>query len=177
MTLYFVTGNKNKFAEAQAIMPQLQQITLDLEEIQSDDIKKIVAHKLAQVQTFPCIVEDTSIYIDALNGLPGPFIKWFLQALQPEGIAELVHKYDNHTATAKTVIGLAEKEGTIMFFEGQTKGTIVSPKGNYFGWSSIFQPEGHSKTYAELSMQERTQVNQRGKAFKKLAEHYENLHH
>src|SRR5689334_6374952 len=97
--LYFITGNAGKFNEIKAIIPAVEQLKLDLDEIQSLDSQAVIEHKLEQAATRhngEFFVEDTSVTIDCLNGLPGTFIKWFLETLKPAGLAELVHKYPNH---------------------------------------------------------------------------------
>jgi inosine/xanthosine triphosphate pyrophosphatase family protein len=64
MTIYFITGNKSKFTEGKAILPELEQLEIDLPEIQEIDARLIIEAK-----------EDTSLYLECLNGLPGPLIK------------------------------------------------------------------------------------------------------
>ena len=149
MTLYFLTGNKNKFAEVKAVLPQVEQLEVDLPEIQELDAHKIVSAKLKEAlkhHTGPLMAEDTSLYIDGMNGLPGPFCKWFLHALGDKG--------------------------SIEFFEGETRGTIVEPKTeSKFGWDAIFLPNGSTKTYNEMSREEKNAISHRGKALAKLKAH------
>ncbi len=73
MEIYFITGNKNKFEEAKSVIPELQQLDIDLPEIQEIDAKTIIKAKLAEAFRYKqseFIVEDTSLYLDCLNGLP-----------------------------------------------------------------------------------------------------------
>jgi inosine/xanthosine triphosphate pyrophosphatase family protein len=80
MKIQFITGNKNKFAEAQKIISNLEQLDVDLPEIQEIDAKKVIEAKLQEARNLfegEFVVEDTSLYLDCLNGLPGPLIKWF----------------------------------------------------------------------------------------------------
>src|SRR4051794_13711802 len=104
--LYFITGNANKFREISAQIPELKQLALDLDEIQSLDPQAVIAHKLDQAAAHPdapaggqFIVEDTSLSLDALGGLPGTYIKWFQQAIGLAGISELAAKYPDQSAT------------------------------------------------------------------------------
>jgi inosine/xanthosine triphosphate pyrophosphatase family protein len=65
--------------EAQELLPEIRGVNLDLMEIQELDATKIIRAKLAEAQrshTGRFIVEDTSLYLDEMNGLPGPLIKW-----------------------------------------------------------------------------------------------------
>jgi inosine triphosphate pyrophosphatase len=171
MALYFITGSKNKFAEIRAIVPYIEQLEIDLPELQELDPHTILSAKLSEARkhhTGALIVEDTSLYFDGMNGLPGPFIKWFLQALEFEGLAKLAAYYGG-AATAKTLIAYADETGTVEFFEGEVKGTIVPPRQlSGFGWDAIFVPEGYDKTFAELGLEEKNKISMRRKAAEKL---------
>jgi len=172
MTLYFITGNKNKFAEVSAILPGVKQLDIDLPEIQDIDAKEIIKAKLLEALNYKqaaFIVEDTSLYFDCLNGLPGPLIKWFMNTLGNKGLFNIVEKLGNNKAEAKTIIGYAKSPDEIYYFEGSIKGRIVSPKGKSgFGWDPIFQPEGNSKSFAEFSQKEKNEISMRRIALNKL---------
>lgn len=174
MTLYFITGNKNKFREARSIL-EVEQLDIELPEIQDIDAKKIIKAKLLEAlkhKKGDFIVEDTSLYFDCLNGLPGPLIKWFLQVMGNQGLYEIVEKFGNNKAEAKTLIGYATNS-KIHYFEGSIKGRIVAPKvQSNFGWDPIFQPEGYSKSFSELSA-EKNKISMRRVAFSKLREFIE----
>ena len=69
----------------------MEQSDIDLTEIQSVDPKEIIEHKLNEAKKHMkgnLVVEDTSLYFEALNGLPGPLIKWFLKTVGNEGLAK-----------------------------------------------------------------------------------------
>jgi inosine triphosphate pyrophosphatase len=177
MSLKFVTGNKNKFEEVKAILApiEVEQVVLDLEEIQDLDPQKVIEHKLKQVMfeaPGEYMVEDTSLYMDCLNGkLPGPFIKFFESSLGNQGLADMAEKMGNTKGTAKTIIGHIRSNGDIQFFEGEVRCDIVQPRGNGdFGFGPIFQVEGQDKTYAEMTKEEKHTVSMRGKAVRKLKE-------
>ncbi len=172
--LYFITGNKNKLLEIKAILPFVEQLELDLEEIQEIDAHKIIRAKMQEAfkqhktgESF--IIEDTSLYLDGLNGLPGPLIKWFMQKLGVNGIYEMVVKLGNDKAEAKTIIGYAKNASEIQFFEGSVKGKIVKPSGETsFGWDPIFMPQGHTKTFQEMNKEEKNKISMRRIACDKL---------
>lgn len=176
MTLYFITGNQEKLKEVKAMVPEVEGIDLDLPEIQELDPMKIITGKLKEAtkeREGEFFVEDTSLYFECLNGLPGPLIKWFLQSLGTRGIYELVSKYDNHKAVAKNVIGYSDGKD-IHFFVGEIKGKIVKPRGKTnFGWDSIFRPDGFEKTFAEMSQEEKNKISHRKLALTKLKEFLE----
>ncbi|HHD92531.1 MAG TPA: non-canonical purine NTP pyrophosphatase [Candidatus Portnoybacteria bacterium] len=179
MDLFFITGNNKKFEEAQLILPSLKQLNIDLPEIQEIDAHKVVENKIKEAlkhKNGNIIVEDTSLYLDCLNGLPGPLIKWFTKTIKINGLAKIAHKLENTHAQAKTIVGYAENPSKIFFFEGIIEGNIVTPRGErvVFGWNSIFQPTDHSKTFAEMDLIEKNQLSMRGIAFQKLKEFLEN---
>src|SRR3989344_8485655 len=153
MSIYLITGNKGKLAEVQSILGNVEALDIDLPEIQSLDAHEIIKAKLEEAQkhqTGEFIVEDTSLYFQVLKGLPGPLIKWFMKTIGNEGLYKIAESFGNSSAEAKRIIVYSDAQGNISFFEGNIKGTIVSPRGEGFGWDPIFQPEGYPKTFGEL---------------------------
>lgn len=173
-TLFFVTGNNHKFHEAQALLPQLRRVVFDLPEEQSLDPQLVITKKLEvarQQHDGPLIVEDTSLYLEGLNGFPGPLIKWMLQAVGNQGIYDLCQSIHNRQAIARTVIGYDNGEA-IQFFTGETEGQIVAPYGNDgFGWDQIFQPDGLQETFAEMGDEFKPEFSMRTRAFEQLRQY------
>jgi non-canonical purine NTP pyrophosphatase (RdgB/HAM1 family) len=173
--IYFVTGSEGKFRELSAMLPELKQLKLELDEIQSLDPKKVIEHKLEQAShehEGELMVEDTSLVLQALGELPGTFIKWFQQALGLDGIAELAAKYPDQSATARTVIGYRDGAGERHYFTGEAHGRIVKPRGaGGFGWDDIFVPEGYEKSFAELGPEEKNRISMRRAAAAQFADH------
>lgn len=171
--LTFITGNDNKFNEVKAIIPEIEQLDIDLPEIQSLDPQEIVEFKLKVAsESLPgnFIVEDTSLYLDGLHGLPGPFIRWFMKAMGRDGLAKVAIDSGNTRAEAKTVIGYLDDAGNSHYFEGSIKGNIVMPLGETsFGWDPIFLPDGHEATFAEMGVTEKNRISMRREAAQKLA--------
>lgn len=172
--IHFITGNKNKFEEVKTIFPDVEQLDIDLPEIQEIDAKEIVRSKLSEAfrhRTGEFIVEDTSLSLACLGGLPGPLIKWFLKTVGNDGLAEIAEKLGNDKAEAKTIIGYARNREEVYFFEGVVWGRIVKPKGETnFGWDPIFLPDGYEKTFAEMSREEKNEISMRRSALNKLNE-------
>jgi non-canonical purine NTP pyrophosphatase (RdgB/HAM1 family) len=175
MDIFFVTSNQGKLREAQELLAEIRGIDLDLTEIQELDATKIIRAKLAEAQkshTGRFMVEDTSLYLDEMHGLPGPLIRWFLQSIGTEGIYRLSQTFGNARATARTWIGYANEHGEVAFFEGVIFGTVVMPRGTGgFGWDAIFQPNGSAKTFAEMTSQEKQQFSMRRIAIEQLQQH------
>jgi non-canonical purine NTP pyrophosphatase (RdgB/HAM1 family) len=157
----FITGNQGKLNEAREILKgiNVNNKDIDLPEIQETDAKKVIEAKLLEAYTHhkgEYIIEDTSLYFDSLNGLPGPLIKWFLEKLGKQKLFEIAKKLNNFGAEAKTIIGYMNKKGEIKYFEGSVKGKIASPKGEGgFGWDQIFMPAGYKKTFGEMTSEEK----------------------
>jgi len=168
----FLTGSANKFAEIQAFIPDLVQKDMDLPDIPELDPHKVIKAKLEAALTHfegECIVEDTSLYIEGLGGLPGPLIKWFMKSLGFAGLAELALRSDSQKTEAKTIIGYARPGQEIQYFEGVVAGRIVAPRGDSnFGWEPIFMPDGFDKVFAEMTFEEKNACSMRGKAAEKL---------
>jgi non-canonical purine NTP pyrophosphatase (RdgB/HAM1 family) len=166
--IYFITGNAGKFREAKAIMPEIEQIDLDLPEIQELDPKSIIEAKLKEAsrqmpgKQFFC--EDVSLCFENMNGFPGPLIKWMLKSLGNEGIAKTVA---GTKAKACAYIGYTDGKD-IRFFKGELGGKIVSPKGESFGWDPIFQPDGYDKTLGELPQEKKNEISMRKHALEAL---------
>ncbi len=118
--IIFTTSNQGKFEEAKAFIPELQQLKVPLPEIQETDAKKILTAKIKEAFKYSqerLVVEDTSLYLECLKGLPGPLIKWFLQTLGTKGLAEIAEKLGNRKARAVTVLGYADNPANISFLK------------------------------------------------------------
>lgn len=177
--IYFITGNKDKVLEISELIPGIEQLDIDLPEIQSLDMHDIIKAKLKVAldhHSGPFIVEDTSIEINGLGGLPGPFIKWFGRAIGNEGIFRMASASDDTSAVGRTLIGFARSRKEVHFFEGTMLGKIVSPRGERgFGWDAIFMPEGSDKTFAEMDDPDRIGRKARRDAIIQLAENLSNI--
>ncbi|MCD7460419.1 hypothetical protein HAX54_043514 [Datura stramonium] len=175
----FVTGNAKKLEEVRAILGQsipFQSLKLDLPELQGEpeDISKEKARIAAKEVNGPVLVEDTCLCFNALKGLPGPYIKWFLQKIGHEGLNNLLMAYEDKTAYAMCIFSLALGPNTEpMTFVGKTLGRIVPARGpNDFGWDPIFQPHGYDQTYAEMPKEEKNKISHRGKALELVKSHF-----
>jgi len=171
----FVTGNPDKAAEVQELLPGIRIIAVDMPEIQEVDSKKIIAAKVRTAfehySDGPIIVDDTGFYMDCLNGqLPGPLVKWFLKTITNIGLVNMAQSMGNMRAKAMTVIGYATSPTDIIFFEGEMPGTIVMPEGGPKGpgWSSILIPDGYNEIYYTMDVTKKNAMSMRSQAIKKL---------
>ncbi|KAI9818571.1 MAG: nucleoside triphosphate pyrophosphohydrolase ham1 [Pycnora praestabilis] len=178
-TLNFITSNSNKLVEVKAILGATVEIhsqALDLVEMQGtiEEISVDKCRRAADAIKGPVLVEDTCLCFNALKELPGPYIKWFLQAIGLEGLNRLLVAYDDKSAQAVCTIAYSEGPGyEPITFQGRTLGKIVPARGPpNFGWDPIFEYEG--QTYAEMEKMEKNKISHRFKALVKLKEWLKN---
>jgi len=145
---------------------------------ESDDISKSKCLEASRQLKGPVLVEDTCLGFTSLGGLPGPYIKWFLKELGPEGLFKLLAAWQDKTAFAVCTFAYhsGEDEDEVLLFKGSCKGTIVAPRGpTTFGWDPCFQPEGFDLTYAEMSGEQKDSISHRSKALQKLQTYFNSI--
>ncbi|MCD6471415.1 RdgB/HAM1 family non-canonical purine NTP pyrophosphatase [bacterium] len=179
MKIYFVTNNKNKVKEFESILGfRLKHINLNLKEIQAVDVEKVVEHKSKQAFRKikkPVIVEDTGLYFNAWNGLPGALIKFFGERIGYKNLGKLLK--DNRQATAKTVVAYFDGKNYKKFV-GTIEGKISKKaKGEMnFGWDIIFIPNGYKKTFAQLTAKEKNNISMRKIALEKMKKYLNKIY-
>ncbi|HXO19004.1 MAG TPA: non-canonical purine NTP pyrophosphatase [Thermoanaerobaculia bacterium] len=170
-----VTGNPGKIAEARRLVgPELEAVELDLPEIQSLDLAAVLAGKGEEAWRRlgrPLVVEEAGLELAALNGFPGPLVKWMLDAVGAAGIARLAASLGNPRAIARCALLFRDAARTVVA-EGKTEGTLVlPPRGAHgFGWDPVFLPDGETRTFGELSGPAKDALSHRGRAWRALLE-------
>ena len=151
----FITGNQGKADYlAKYLKFPVKHRKVDLDEIQSLDLKTVVEHKVRQAYDIvgsPVLVEDVALEFKALGRLPGTFIRFYVDEVPFETICRTLDGL-SRDAMARAAFGYFDGS-KITFFEGSLRGTIAAhPKGeNGYGWDKIFVPEGYKQTRAEMS--------------------------
>ena len=184
MELIFATHNQNKVKEISAILPSIIELKslddLNFTNQIPETSKTLKGNALIKARTIfnkfqrDCFADDTGLEVEVLNGAPGAKSARFAgnKKSDEDNIFKLLKelKYqDNTKAQFRTVIALIYKHEEFIF-EGIIKGKIIDEiKGeNGFGYDSIFQPEHHLLSFAEISTEEKNKISHRAIAFKKL---------
>ena len=184
MKLVFASNNKNKIQEIQALVPNTIQI-VSLDEIGcTEDIPEtantiegnaiLKANYVTEKYGYDCFADDTGLEVDALNGAPGVYSARYAGEQKDANdnmdklLTQLQNK-SNRKANFKTVIAL-NLNGKQNLFTGIINGKIIEEKigTNGFGYDPIFVADGYDKTFAELSLKEKSTISHRGIAVKEL---------
>lgn len=186
MQLVFASNNKNKIKEIQSLVPNSIQILSLIDIGCFDDIPEtadtiegnaaLKANYVTEKFGFNCFADDSGLEVDALNGAPGVYSARY--AGEPkddnkniEKVLENLNGKTNRKANFKTVICL-NLDGEQHLFTGIINGKIIKEKigTNGFGYDPIFVADGYEKTFAELSMEEKSSISHRGKAVRQLVD-------
>lgn len=184
--LVFATNNANKLAEVQAMLANEYRIVTLSDIGFYDDIPEpyptfrenawTKAQTVFEQTGYDCFAEDTGLVIDALQGEPGVLsARYAGEPSNARNNMELVlQKMDgiaHRQARFVTIIALLQK-GKIHYFEGRAEGTIrheASGEGG-FGYDPIFQPNGYTITFGEMSKSEKNRISHRAKAVAQLVD-------
>jgi XTP/dITP diphosphohydrolase len=185
-TLIFATNNQHKVDEIRLVLGNrfniitLKEAGIDIDIPEPHDTleanaseKSTVIHRLTKKN---CFSEDTGLEVGALNGEPGVKSARYAGEARSfeDNITKLLFNLQPHTdrsARFRTVISLILNDKEYLF-EGICTGTIITAKegNNGFGYDPVFIPDGSSKTFAEMSMAEKSAFSHRKKALEKLIE-------
>jgi XTP/dITP diphosphohydrolase len=181
-TIYFVTGNTNKFNEVSRLFSKenikysLKQKDSATLEIQARSIKDVASFKLNSVKgkvAGSFFIEDAGFFVDnPLNGFPGVYSSYVMKTIGNKGILRLIEDFDASKAHFTTIIAFYfEPLDKDFFFEGEVHGKVsntIRGSGG-FGFDPIFLPNDiPDKTFAELSTEEKNKISHRGKAWRKF---------
>lgn len=154
----FVTGNKNKAKHLSDLLGiEIEYQDAELLEIQSMDVVEVAKDKALKAYEAiqrPVLIEDQAVYLEALGGFPGPFVKYMVESSGGvESIARILDGFDSRRCIAKDVFVYYDGDQTKVFI-GEHGGTIAdAPRGSGgWGWDPVYCPDGfNGKTSAELS--------------------------
>lgn len=191
MKLIFATNNQNKLSEINQILGNKFEV-LGLKDIGfHDDIpeteptikgnSELKADFIYKKFAINCFADDTGMLVEALNGEPGVYSARYagLPSNSEKNIQKVLTNLkgkQNRNAKFITVITLV-LDGKKHYFEGVIEGEILHEKHGKsgFGYDPIFRPKGYSKTFAQMSADEKNKISHRGLAVQKLADFLSNL--
>ena len=179
-TINFVTSNPLKLKDVHAILGnhttfKLIHHDLELPELQAplDEIAINKCITAAAIIEDAILVEDTALTFNSLNGLPGPYIKTFMQKIGLEGLLRILSDYEDKTAIATSTFAYTKGPNQpVKLFTGRMHGKIIqpSPIPDESNWRSIFQPEGYDISYAMMQQDTKNKISHRYKALMLLVD-------
>lgn len=184
LRLVFATHNTNKAREIQSIMPNGVEI-LSLEDIgceedipeTGDTLTENALQKARHVFStygLNCFADDTGLEVTALNKAPGVYSARYAGPERDANanmdlLLENLSGHSDRSARFKTCIALII-HGEETLFDGTVEGMIGMEKvgAEGFGYDPIFYPEASTRTFAEMSLHEKSEQSHRARAFKKM---------
>jgi len=173
--LFFVSSNVHKYQEAKKILDsfgiKLGFFKSNLEEIQSNSLQDIASQKAKNAFLKckkPVIIEDDGLFINSLDGFPGPYSSYVFKTIGNKGILNLLK--NNRKAKFVSIISYCDKK-IFQSFDAKLDGSIShSQKGQGWGYDPIFIPKNTQKTFAEIN--NKNELSHRYKALKKFSNWY-----
>jgi len=186
--VFFATNNIHKFNEARKVLAEcgiaVGMLRAKAVEIQSDNLNEIATESVLEVCRrchIPVIVEDAGLFVESLNGFPGPYAAYVYKTLGNKGLLKLMENVVNRKARFCSAIAFCNgKDGEVVCFQGDVSGTITFEERHgrlrpSFGFDPIFQPQDNVKTFAEMSLEEKNSISHRALAIRRFAEYYKKL--
>jgi XTP/dITP diphosphohydrolase len=180
--IFFATGNVHKFNEARKVLAEQNVATamlrIEASEIQDDNIENIAkasALDAGRRSRLPVIVEDAGLFVDALNGFPGPYSKFVYRTLGKKGIIKLLENHEDWGARFRSVVVFCSPRMALQCFDGVVEGRIAQEvRGSSgFGFDPIFEPtERPGRTFGEMALEEKNAISHRARALRRFAEWY-----
>jgi XTP/dITP diphosphohydrolase len=180
--VFFASSNEHKFEEAQRILSTLgvniKLFKTTLEEIQSNSLNEIAKRKVIDAFTKiqkPVIIEDDGLFINSLNGFPGPYSSYVYDTIGNKGIIHLLENTELRDAKFVAIIAYCNGIDEVKLFESSIPGKISKEieKGGW-GYDPIFIPDGESKTFANVS--DKDKFSHRSASLKKFSDWFMHKH-
>ncbi len=185
MKIIFASGNTHKLEEIRSCIPYGYELeSLNQKEFSSalpetgNTLRQNALQKALYVYgriNGCCMADDSGLEIEALNGRPGVYSARYAGpgCSDADNIARVLKEMEgieNRKAVFRTVIALIINDVTL-FFEGTVKGIITKvPTGTHgFGYDPIFMPDGYTKTFAQMTAEEKNNISHRSMACRQLS--------
>lgn len=174
--IQFVTTNEGKYREVSRRLGEVdiecRMLSLDYLEIQCDSLEDVVVSSMNWLQERiegDFLMDDSGLFIPYLCGFPGVYSSYVYRTIGSEGILKILEGIEDRSADFKCCFGLHWR-GENKLFTGVVRGSITEQTRGEggFGFDPIFLPSGSSRTFAEMSVEEKNRYSHRGKALEKL---------
>lgn len=178
MQLTVITSNPGKLTELRSELSRLGieivHSRVGYEEIQTDSLEEVVRHGVQELRDRGLdnfIIDDSGLFIDSLGGFPGVYSAYVLKTLGCKGILRLMEGEGERSAQFRCIIGSYIDGLGEIHSSGLAPGTItLGEKGSMgFGFDPIFQPEGETRTYAEIPLEQKNLISHRGRAIRSFS--------
>ena len=162
-TLTYVTSNEIKFKVAMQALKgsgiMLVQEQLLTPEIQSSSVEEIAgwsATWASQRLNKPVVVMDAGFYIEALNGFPGPFIRYINEWFSVQDYLNLMQGKVNRRVSALDCLAYGHPGEKPMTFCQVHTGKLALEPGQQTGTSidQLFIPEGYTIPISDIPVDE-----------------------
>ncbi len=177
-TVWFLTHNPDKYREASAILApmgvrvrHLNQSKIEIQDPSPENIARFALKNALQDNRKPILVEDSGLFIETLNGFPGPYSSFVYDTIGLNGVLAILRGHNSRKAYFQATVGFGSPSTQSRFFTGRVKG-IVSNRilgKNGFGYDPIFIPEGYTKTFGQSSQTFKNTKSHRARAFLSFA--------
>ncbi len=176
----FVTSNTGKLKE---VKDKLEPLGIEVvgdkvyyPEIQTDSLREVArygAQWLKNRLEAPFILDDSGLFLSALEGFPGVYSAYAYGTIGNRGILNLMNKKGDKRAEFRTAAALVDPNEKIHIFEGVCKGSVIGEERgkNGFGYDPVFIPEGYEITFGEMSTEEKNKISHRSLAFHEVYEY------
>jgi XTP/dITP diphosphohydrolase len=191
--LVIATRNKGKTAEIRDLLNAFPITIKNLDDfgpipevVEDGDTFDENAYKkasfTARVLGFPALSDDSGLSVAALNGAPGVQSARYAGPDATDGqrcnkLLAALENQSNRSAAFECVISIAVPTGQALTYEGRCEGTILqTPSGaNGFGYDPVFFYPPLNKTFAQLTMAEKSRVSHRGKALQEFLDEFDKV--
>jgi XTP/dITP diphosphohydrolase len=173
-----ITSNPGKVKEYQRSFEGLGIETVHMrmpyDEVQSSDLEEVVRKGMDEILSkgvSDFIIDDSGLFIDALNGFPGVWSAFVQKTIGNRGILKLMDGVNERSAQFKCCIG-CNIRGRDFIVTGTCGGVILREEKNGtegFGYDPIFSHDGR-RSFAEVPLDEKNRISHRGDAVGLLAE-------
>jgi len=179
-TVWFMTENPDKFREAKSILTtrgiKIRRLKRAKVEVQDSSLERIAEFAVKRASTYRrglMLVEDSGLFIDALNGFPGPFSSYVYKTIGLKAILGLMEGR-RRSAYFQSSIAVGSASIRPRVFTGIVRGSISQKIAGSagFGYDPIFIPEGSRETFGQTKAEFKNKHSHRAKAFLKFAKWY-----